>query len=138
MEANELRIGNYVNYKYWNPEPNNEQYLFESVKIIGFLKNNFYFNFKGRNEIEKVLELHPIPLTEEWLLKFGLKNEKGFGFKNEIAYYLIKEQNNSFFIGIRYEHDESEYYFVWDITFIHQLQNLYFALTGEELTIKDS
>ena len=71
----------------------------------------------------------PIPLTEEWLLNFGFyKNidtelfEKG-GFQIEISvlkclFYLPEFGD---------WHKEIEY--------VHQLQNLWFALTSEELTL---
>ncbi len=67
----------------------------------------------------------PILITEEWLLKFGFKslfNGAGYVKNNtEIGY-----NHNGFYIiasGL-------------EIKYIHQLQNLYFALTGEELSIK--
>ena len=128
MKAEELRIGNWVNYKYWNPEPHNEQYLFQSVEIIGFLKDQFYFNFKGRKEVEKVSDLHPIPLTEDWLLKFGFvsnpyqdRYEKG---DIDVECDKTKGETILWLAGAPY------------IKYIHQLQNLFYALTGEELTIK--
>ena len=74
----------------------------------------------------------PIPITEEWLLKFGFEkiigsNESNFtnGFYNlfvnslgEVNFYFFKE-------GDWYQ----------KIDYVHQLQNLYFALTGSELTV---
>jgi hypothetical protein len=69
----------------------------------------------------------PIPLTEEWLLRFGFeKKYKNYemgdfmffkGSCSRISYKLS-------LIGINIKH-------------VHQLQNLYFALTGEELKLKD-
>jgi hypothetical protein len=77
----------------------------------------------------------PIPLTEEWLLKFGFekknksfhKYSKGFcheGFYCGGKWHTIVEgrKNNYFYKG------------AWMI-YVHQLQNLYFALTGQELII---
>jgi hypothetical protein len=62
----------------------------------------------------------PIPITQEWKDKikdnvFILIDSIGFVvFKNSYAYQFIFK----------------------DYPFIHQIQNLYFALTNEELTIK--
>ena len=64
----------------------------------------------------------PIPLTEEWLLKFGF-------FKNDDLFYIGE-------IGLYLDGN------IWwnkelingDCEYIHQLQNLYFALTGKELS----
>lgn len=73
----------------------------------------------------------PIPLTEDWLLKFG------FVFKltgNEV-YDQIWEFDQ-FKI---WQHDEGfchSFHHGGDLDYVHQIQTLYFALTGEELTIK--
>ncbi len=68
--------------------------------------------------------LEPIPLTEEWLVKFGFEGwDKGD--------YTMNLSNANFYKLP-----------IWqplakNIKHVHQLQNLYFALTGEELTIKE-
>lgn len=82
--------------------------------------------------------IKPITLTEEWLLKFCFKVR----FKNEDLnkpVFLRSEKNRQIDI---YPHDEYNFYFMINeiqmsipLLFVHQLQNLYFALTGEELTI---
>lgn len=148
MKANEIRQGNYAYYKFWNPEPNNERYSYSQIQIIGFLKDKFYFNFLGKKEVIKVSDLEPIRLTEKWLLNFGFnqiyntRNEhhplvKKVSLGKEIEIYppsddLKKIQFYRFVVvGVRCQ--SFEIY----IKYVHQLQNLYFALTGEELTIKE-
>jgi hypothetical protein len=73
-------------------------------------------------------EIKPIELTEEWLLKFGFKQT----FISKIhltfdkgSFHLLKRVNH---IQIWYENI--------DVKYVHQLQNLYFALTNQELTIQ--
>lgn len=69
-----------------------------------------------------------IPLTEEWLLKLGFKEVSDriyvknyhYGYEFGITNYFVIKNGKHF---IRYKH----------IKYIHQLQNLYFALTNEEL-----
>ena len=92
-------------------------------------------------------EFEPIPLTEEWLLKFGFDFEEwhdtdGFHYK---GYKLISPTKYNPCFQIYTGEDEAteeERRFYFDdyplkhITTVHSLQNLYFALTGEELTIK--
>ena len=61
----------------------------------------------------------PIPLTEEWLERFNWNPPKD--------------------IGVAFSTNTHEIYFVAGnyyktIEYVHQLQNLYFALTGQELT----
>jgi hypothetical protein len=80
--------------------------------------------------------IEPIPLTEEWLLKFGFEIDDSEWFKDddEIVYqktykdYSICVSNK----GVVYNGVYSQ-----KIKHVHSLQNLYFALTGEELTIKN-
>ena len=70
----------------------------------------------------------PIPLTREWLIKFKFEElekdcrtffKKG-KFKVELSNGGNVYYNRNIFISS-----------------VHQLQNLYFALTGEELTFKE-
>lgn len=81
---------------------------------------------------ESQLWCKPIPLTEEWLLKFGFEKAgrtiklKNFGkfidMNGELSFYPAGMLNSLL------RHDLLQY--------VHQLQNLYFALTGKELMIK--
>ena len=84
----------------------------------------------------------PIPLTEEWLIKFGF--EKGY-----LNYLVLKEEFYCYCYekskGLHIEvfaHDEEDEvidseYLTPTINYVHQLQNLYHALTGKELEIKE-
>lgn len=94
----------------------------------------------------------PIPLTEEWLIKFGFESRNegadntivignGNGSELNIEKDLVSDVYNVLFTrgntrnkvpGIDYD-----YVYAGEIKFVHQLQNLVHALTGEELTIKD-
>ena len=116
MKASDLRIGNWVNIFLNDVDYNTIQIKVDDLYYI-IQKNGVY---------------EPIPLTEEWLEKFGFdikdKNRldwvKG-AFNLERSY----EDNNKFWFEV-YSH-----YIPLD--YVHQFQNLYFALTGEELIIKE-
>jgi phage FluMu gp28-like protein len=122
MKANELRIGNLV---YWNGE----------IGIISQLLEMEVAFKCGESDLYEALD--PIQLTEEWLLKFGFEmiNSSPINYKiyrlKDISFNVIKDSNiklyNKIVYSEQYRHIES----------IHQLQNLYFALTGDELTIKN-
>ncbi len=76
--------------------------------------------------------LSGIPLTEEWLLKMGFNPIDSdpdilYYTKNNVALNAFGDHSK---IWLRYVSNTIE------IKSVHQLQNLYFALTGEELTIK--
>ena len=110
MKANELRIGNYV-----------YDTLGKVNKID--LEAITYIVKEPHNQVK------PIPLIEEWLLKFGF--EIGYNQKKMLDVYckdfgLLIERSNS----------NNFYYKKVNIHSVHQLQNLYFALTGIELTFK--
>ena len=112
MKANELRINNYVYLKHEDDENEVLKFDFE----MGW---NFDF-------------IEPIPLTKEWLLKFGFEKEDEFlelQINDDISiiwvgYLSIMIQGT---IGFMYESE---------LIYVHQLQNLYFALIGEELVLK--
>ena len=75
-----------------------------------------------------------VPLTEEWLVKFGFfeKYKSCFNRWNKKGFSLNdNEDDNGDLQGVFY------YDFKLEIKHVHQLQNLYKALTGEELTIKE-
>lgn len=71
--------------------------------------------------------IEPIPLTPEWLDRCGFKDGKLNDFK--IGY------DNEDFV-----HSQMSVPFdgqLIKVKYLHQLQNLYYALIGEELTIKE-
>lgn len=73
----------------------------------------------------------PISLTEEWLIKFGLTERRG---ARKGVYY-----KGEFEIDIHMMHIYFGYNRILNKTaenyYVHQLQNLYFALTDKELTL---
>jgi len=124
MEINELRIGNYV----W------DNYSGEMI-VAGINLNNIFIR-KNKNTPSGEIEIKfikPIPLTEECLIKFGFKQwgtyKHLWKIKNIHGFTIIKESENEYFLN------EYPYYrFINNpMKYVHQLQNLYFALTGKEL-----
>lgn len=121
MKANELRIGNWVNGSYGGFSKDVQVYAFDHVDI------------QHSNEHVNPLPItafKPIPLTEEWLLKFGFVNNGQNIYDKEGWLPYLRERKFS----------DITYYQVFNVAdcavvYVHQLQNLYFALTGEELTI---
>ena len=115
MNANELRIGNYV-------YSTSHKVITKVIKL----------------EVDsELLNTEPIAITEEWLLRFGFT----FGIKLEDfvkGKYQFTQLKNNILYGEFSE--EGIFYFntKTKIQHIHQLQNLYFALTGEELVVYDA
>jgi hypothetical protein len=106
MKANELRIGNWYDHNGIPTQvtPNTIEEVWEAERIW----------------------CKAIPLTEEWLFNFGFisnpyedRYEKG-----SIHIECIKTKGETYLWIENMPH----------IKYVHQLQNLHFALTGEELT----
>jgi hypothetical protein len=132
MNANELRIGNKALLTDIN-----------EICIITWISNK-YIGYETKSRIGECIPscLKPIPLTEEWLLKFGFNttfekiteiqiNEN----ENEVLYYDISEKCMSLYVPVHYE-DTSLIFN--HCKYVHQLQNLYFALSGKELVVSDA
>lgn len=70
-----------------------------------------------------------IPLTEEWVIKFDFTK---FGVNWRLGSFEYCAPSNQFVI-----HGRGGYYvgILLELMYVHQLQNLYFALTGEELKL---
>lgn len=121
MEARQLRIGNWVRSSL------DESYNIDrQVEVLEPERLSFLGEwYVGYDEIE------PIRLTEEWLVKFG--------------FLLTVSLYDKWMFAIRRDLSGDGWTVFWgdnklslvDITFVHQLQNLFFCLCGEELTIKD-
>lgn len=82
-------------------------------------------------------EINPIPLTPEILEKLNMRKERVAGFSETDGQWWLL--NGARFL-FEYDKEAEIYYngiFGIKVIFVHQLQNLYFALTGEELTIKE-
>lgn len=125
IKPNELRLGNYVAVKNHGEE------------VIGkvFAINENLISVDGGNNNYDYHLLEPIPLSEEILLKCGFENfgygifdiplnnscDKSFSIQDGFC-FLAGENSDCVFNTKKVEH-------------LHQLQNLYFAITGKELEV---
>lgn len=119
MKATELRIGNLIEYKI-------EDKLDERKEWWKVSKVDFQ-DLTWLDSNPEDSDFRPIKITEEWLLKFGF-------VKKEIGYSKLTEMEQCFLISFGKHTSVNGIKFNNEIKTVHQLQNLYFALTGEELT----
>ena len=130
IAANELRIGNWIKDrggKEWQIDnwesPNKVSAKDPEFNTCGML-------LKGHPCTEYVHFLQPISLTEEWLVRFGfIKSDLSDRFIIHSWFYLEKCKD-----GYKFRQIDG---FTRVFQHVHQLQNLYFALTGEELTLRE-
>jgi len=130
MKASELRIGNYV------MAINN----YMDVFVIHAIYGQKFLNIRSseyKNYETTIKDVKPIELTEEWMLEFGFKKDLDKSFmKNDISIFLDKRYKTNIYLQAN---DSGYGWFGFEkrIDYVHELQNLYFALTGEELTINN-
>jgi hypothetical protein len=145
MKAQELRIGNFYS------------------QYGDVIETNWVTIKNLSNAPDGQLWCKPITLTEEWLVNFGFNFSKyhygeddGYGdvfeYSLDISNFKLvytkrkpfkSDLSNKDTIDFILEADGvyeycGEFNLLDKIKYIHQLQNLYFALTGEELTIEDA
>jgi len=127
MKASELRIGNWINFN------NKIGGQVHGVDINGNYQITPLF-FRGEREDFEINNYYrPIPLNEEWLLKFGFEKRSHLYSVDIDRYNKINYNSDQkiFFsgqLGFSIQHD---------IQYVHQLQNLYKALTNEELKLNE-
>ena len=125
ISANELRIGNWVNQR-------NRKYVGKSL-----------YPFKVRIQDLKYLEgkttfkerTEGIPLTPEILEKAGFEKVREESCEIDLDHFRISYDGQTFLL---YDNDfgPGSGVLLFHIKYLHQLQNLYFALTGQELNIE--
>jgi hypothetical protein len=113
IKPNELRIGNYI----INP--------FGAIITIDEIHKS---GVKFKTTIYDLTHCKPIPLTEEIILKCGFQKHITSDFYPTFSLKMINVNDGIVYvIGIG---------FLNHIKYLHQLQNIYFALTNQELNIK--
>lgn len=135
MTASELRIGNLVYYHI--EDLMDERKEWDEVSPID------HDDIRCLVQYEDNSEYRPIPLTEEWLLKFGFYKRKACG-----NYWFEKSYKKLLFLtndinpekGLAFS-TKLNHVFIHDLNwqkrvkYVHSLQNLYFVLTGNELKL---
>lgn len=132
MKANELKIGNLIHCV-----------LLGTSKVLE-LRNDGISICNPNNDLNAYFipnkDLHriePIPLTEEWLLRLGFIE---YDRMRDLKFFNYKDNLDDRYWNICLSESECLFAFnhlTWDDSFkiksVNQLQNLYFALTGQEL-----
>ena len=130
MKASELRLGNliHLNGIDYDQEGNKFHDPLGDVVIEVTMIDTMQVSYGERKEADTE-DCSGISLTEQWLTKFG------WGTDSEPEEYGIYQQSDGSYSLID-DYGDGATYYVGSMKYVHQLQNLYFALTGEELEIK--
>jgi len=132
MKASELRIGNFVQDKKYKRAWRINHFL--GVQVVEV--DHWMFEYETDDCHEpNIYDLEPIPLTEEWFERFGFEWNHSrtamiisFGTSKKIVWESKIPKKVYVAIGREMEQVNTNG--------VHKLQNLYFALSGEELTLK--
>jgi hypothetical protein len=139
MKMTDLRIGNYV--KFSDPINGTNIYKVCSIDDCGIVS----LEDKEQLAACTVKDIEPIELTGDILINIGFK--KGY---NEIYFKTIKDDfyeynvsyqnvsNNKYsFVAYGYKNGELKRKIILDnIQYLHELQNVFFSFTNQELEIK--
>ena len=144
MEAKNFRIGNFVK------DRGNKviRIDFMEYQEIGYSTKIGQRMFLGEEEVHPMTEytdyVIPIELTKEWLIKFGF-TEGNKCYKNAYSlevlktdFYLRPSYQDEFYWGFNISDEklDCELNDVKPLKYVHELQNLFFAITGTELELK--
>jgi len=122
MKTKELRIGNWIN-------------TIEGHAQVKAMSEKGLMATPIMDGGDLLVWAKPIPLTEGWLLKLGFYRQGSVMFLG-VRYQRYTLGRNSLYSidGKSFIYDVNDHD-LCEINYVHQLQNLYFALTNTELTI---
>jgi hypothetical protein len=123
MRASDLRIGNLIHV-------DKEVFIVDMNDSCGVLSID-------KRGLVRLDNCTPILLTEKWFINFRFKLDEDEGDVKcyQKGRFCVKIVDDLDFYSCMKMYEGNEYWFLKHLTFVHELQNLYFALTGEELTL---
>ena len=137
IESNKLRIGNLVETDSSEGNIKTVVEIKHKMASVKYIRTDTNEPHQSMVDYERLV---PIELTKEWLLKFGFNTE----YKKGYIGIDVKHENGmttDFVLSFPYRMGEWQTYFAWEfnnymfqkIEHVHDLQNFFFALTGQEL-----
>jgi len=127
IQSNELRLGNLV-------YDSNKRERYVSAIGVG---NTIWFDDKADYSPKYYSDhknIHPIPLTTEWLEKFGFVNTNHGWDKDKFGLFDHNYSNKEKGLDLGLNMAEGP---LPRIRFVHELQNLFFCLSGKELEVNN-
>lgn len=119
MKAKNLRLGNLITNKEGE------------IETVFTLHDKYINGYDGESGLlpDDESDYNGVKLTEKWIIELGLKRIP----ENE---YTLDSYDLA---GFKLWMNKGKFLFInkINIEYVHQLQNLFFALTGTELDVKD-
>ena len=118
MDAKELRIGNYIKARKTTTIDENVV-LLDGLQFLDLMMSS------------NIKYFEPIPLTEQWLIDFGwgCSDDGEYCDNTSLKNVVLMYDVNCNYFEMSLDKDE----FSMKLQYVHQIQNLYHALTGKEL-----
>lgn len=121
IQAKDLRIGNYIKDEV------GLLFMVSGLPMFGGIQ------ITSEDTVFTETTFNPIPLTEEWLVKFGFENGVLENEKYEFKLYFYDCWNISYVEKSGYGGSKCHIEGYFDI---NDIQNIFYLLSGEELTLK--
>jgi hypothetical protein len=78
------------------------------------------------------MEVFPIDLVDAWLPRFGFSHEENIFHHFHLSPgYVVREPSGWYFMKKTFRMNEHP------ILYVHQFQNLFYSLSGEDLVVRD-
>lgn len=137
VSSHEIRLGNLVyplkegkRKTDWNIEIKNPFKVLE-IKTFTCVVLQYKLIQAQQKECPEIRYglLNPIPLTDDWLINFGFE-ETEFETWVHKKLDLPKIEQEAEIYGMYLDEQ------IWEIKYVHRLQNIVYLLTGKELELK--
>lgn len=129
MKVHELRLGNYIHAIDIEDNCIVAKVIAVSNELAPLNEHGDNVLFECENNSEGSMPFEGIKITHDWFVKFNF--DLGWIIEHNTKFICLYQEGDSFYYSADMHHHTSA-----PIKYVHQLQNLFFALTGEELTIK--
>lgn len=137
IDARDLQIGNYFNVAI------DDQFNNEIVRIVAYDHTTKEIGVQfADGDVEHYLGVElfsPIKITPEWLGKLGLEEDDHCDYSHWLtSNYQVLVETSPDGTGFCILDEHSDYAFTKKINYVHEIQNLIYTLTKQELALNST
>ena len=141
MEAKKFRIGNLLTWK--DQEDEGKAILTLTGIVLGdciWLEWEWEDGESDNTDCD-LDSIKGISITEDWLINFGFQNYHCWEYRWVTGGLQLIETNGYWYPAVfshpEMSHEDDQCVSLNRIKYVHELQNLFFAITGKELELKE-